>query len=148
MAVLLAITVVCLLRLHRHCHNNVVFHAELYQGALHWPSFLVFLNSVIATTEWTFWSHFTRAFSSLDWLSSLVFSNYTWVAKRLTSTWAVCSGTTCVLVWVMMLVLSPTAISSSIPMSAVILTRTFTAGRFNDLFWVLSWQPLPYHHLL
>ena len=66
-------------------------------------------------------------------------------------TWAVCSATryqACVLVWLMMLVLSHTAISSSIPMSVVILTRTFTAGRFNELFWVLSWQPLPYHHLL
>jgi hypothetical protein len=60
-----------------------------------------------------------------------------YIDNWLTSSWAVCSSTTCVLVWVMMQVLGPTMIALSIPISAVILTGTFLAGRLNGLFRIL-----------
>ena len=76
--------------------SNLVLVANrrtpLYMGTLHITLAVlpVCLNSVIATLESTFWSHFTREFSTLHWLSSPVFLNFALMANQLTSFWPVC----------------------------------------------------------
>ena len=87
-------------------------------STLHWLSSPVFLNSGIATLELTFWSHITLAV--IPGLLELFVDGQ--------PTNLLVGYLLCVSLCVMMLFMFPTAISISMHVAAVILTRLFTGG--------------------